>query len=48
MAFWVLWDVVPDVAVHDDAAFVRQLIGEIQPLVSGIQVNIVVDHNYSE
>ncbi len=41
-------DVVPDVAVHDDAAFVRQLIGEIQPMVPGIQVNIIVDHNYSE
>ena len=41
-------DVVPDVTVHDDDVFVRQLTHEIQPLVPGIQVAIVVDHNYSE
>jgi len=41
-------DVVPDVSVHDDAALVRQLIAEIQPLAPGMQVGIVVDHNYSE
>ena len=41
-------DVVPDVTVHDDAAFVRQLLTEIQPLVPETQVDIIVDHNYSE
>jgi cation diffusion facilitator family transporter len=41
-------DVVPDVAVHDDAAFVSQLKSEIQPLVPGMQVDIIVDHNYTE
>ena len=41
-------DVVPDVSVHDDAALVRLLIAEIQPLAPGMQVGIVVDHNYSE
>ncbi len=41
-------DVVPDLSVHDDAALVRQLTNEIQPLVPGMQVVIVVDHNYSE
>ncbi len=41
-------DVVPDVAVHDDAAFVNQLKSEIQPLVPGMQVDIIVDHNYTE
>ena len=41
-------DVVPDVAVHDDDVFIRQLTHEIQLLVPGIQVAIVVDHNYSE
>ena len=41
-------DVVPDVTVHDDVAFVRQLLSDIQPLVPGIQVDIIVDHNYSE
>jgi cation diffusion facilitator family transporter len=41
-------DVVPDISVHDEAAFVHQLIAELQPLVPDMQVVIVVDHNYSE
>lgn len=41
-------DVVPDISVHDDAALVSSLTHEIQPLVPGKQVIIVVDHNYSE
>ena len=41
-------DVVPDISVHDDAALTRQLISEIQPMVPGMQVQIIVDHNYSE
>lgn len=41
-------DVVPDISVHDDSAFVSQLTNEIQPLVPGTNVVIVVDHNYSE
>ena len=41
-------DVVPDISVHDDAAFSSQLSSEIQPFVPGMQVVIVVDHNYSE
>ena len=41
-------DVVPDISVHDEAAFVRQLIAELQPLVPDKQVVIIVDHNYSE
>lgn len=41
-------DVVPDVSVHDDIAFVNQLTNEIKPLVPGANVVIVVDHNYSE
>ena len=41
-------DVVPEISVHDDAALVRQLTSEIQPLVPDLQVVIVVDHNYSE
>ena len=39
---------VPDISVHDEAAFVAKLTSEIQPLVPDIQVVIVVDHNYSE
>lgn len=41
-------DVVPNISVHDDAALISQLTGEIQPLVPDMQVVIVVDHNYSE
>ena len=41
-------DIVPDISVHNDAALVSQLTGEIQPLVPDMQVVIVVDHNYTE
>ena len=41
-------DVVPEITVHDDAALIDQLTNEIQPLVPGMKVVIVVDHNYSE
>jgi cation diffusion facilitator family transporter len=41
-------DVIPDISVHDEAAFVAQLTTEIQPLVPDAQVVIVVDHNYIE
>ena len=41
-------DVVPDISIHDDKAFVSHLIDEIQPLVPGIHLEIVIDQNYSE
>ena len=41
-------DVVPDISVHDDNAFVSQLTSEIQSLVPETQIVVVVDHNYSE
>ena len=41
-------DVVPDISVHDEAAFVNKLTSEIQPIVPDMQVVIVIDHNYSE
>ena len=41
-------DVVPDITVHDEAAFVAKLTSEIQPFAPDLQVVIVVDHNYSE
>ena len=40
-------DVVPDIAVHDEKALVSQLISDIQPLVPGVHLDIIVDHNYS-
>ena len=41
-------DIVPDITVRDEAALIRQLTEELQPLVPGRQVVIVVDHNYGE
>ena len=41
-------DVVPDISVHDDAALIARLTGELQPLAPGDEISIVVDHNYSE
>ena len=41
-------DVVPDITVHDDAAFIQELKSELQPLAPDDKVSIVIDHNYSE
>ncbi len=41
-------DVVPDITIHDDAAFIQELVNELQPLVPDDKVSIVIDHNYSE
>ena len=41
-------DVVPDITVHDETTLVAQITSEIQPLAPGMQVTVVVDHNYSE
>lgn len=41
-------DVVPDISVHDDAAFRLQLKEELQSLLPDLQVVLVIDHNYSE
>ena len=42
------FDIIPDYSVHDEEALVNQLKEEIKPLVPGMDVTIVVDHNYSE
>ena len=41
-------DIVPDISVHDDAALSARLVAELQPLVPGEAISIVIDHNYSE
>ena len=41
-------DVVPDISVRDDAALVRTLAADLQPLAPERQIIIVIDHNYSE
>lgn len=41
-------EMMPDISVHDEAAFVCQLTTELQPLVPDTKVVVVVDHNYAE
>ena len=41
-------DVVPDDSIHEDAALIGKLTSQIQPLAPGLQISIVVDHNYCE
>lgn len=41
-------DIVPDLTIHDDAAFIQELIAEVQPLIPDDHLSIVIDHNYSE
>jgi cation diffusion facilitator family transporter len=41
-------DVVPDISIRDEEKLVRTLTTELQPLAPGVQIIIVVDHNYSE
>ena len=41
-------DVVPDISVSDEKAFISRLTNEIQPLVPDTKVIIVIDHNYTE
>jgi len=41
-------DVIPDFSVHDDVAFIQELVDEIQPLLPDDKITIVIDHNYSE
>ncbi len=41
-------DVVPDISIHDDAALINKLTKQIKPLAPGLELTVVVDHNYSE
>ena len=41
-------DVVPDLSVHDEKAFCRELVAELKPLLPDMELSVVVDHNYSE
>ena len=41
-------DVVPDVAIHDEAQFVDKLEKELKALLPDINISIVIDYNYSE
>lgn len=40
-------DVVPDISVTDESAFAAMLTDELQRLIPGVQISIVIDHNYS-
>ena len=41
-------DVVPDLSVHDEAAFCRQLEDELKAALPHVDISIVIDHNYSD
>jgi len=41
-------DVVTDYSVTDDQAFIRHLTEQLTPVLSGRQVSIIIDHNYSD
>ena len=41
-------DVVPDMTVTDDEAFVNLLTEKLQPILKNTPITIVIDHNYSD
>ena len=41
-------DVVPDISIHDEAAFSRMLEEELKAILPNTNISIVIDHNYSE
>ena len=41
-------DIVPDLTVTDDHAFICRMKEKLQPLLPGREISIVIDHNYSE
>jgi cation diffusion facilitator family transporter len=41
-------DVVPDISVHNEQAFNRQLTEELKTVLPNMEISIVIDHNYSE
>ncbi len=41
-------DVVPDISVHNEAAFREKLEEELKAMLPNINITIVIDHNYSE
>ena len=41
-------DVVPDLTVTDDQAFVNSLTEKLQPILKDQQISIVIDHNYCD
>ena len=41
-------DVVPDISIHDEIAFSRQLEEELKAVLPDMNISIVIDHNYSD
>ena len=39
---------VPDISVHDERAFSRQLEEELKAVLPDVVVSVVIDHNYSD
>ena len=41
-------DVVPDMTVTDDQAFINLLTEKLKPILKDLQISIVIDHNYCD
>lgn len=41
-------DVVPDMTVTDDLAFINLLTEKLKPILKDLQISIVIDHNYCD
>ena len=41
-------DIVPDLTVRDEQGLRQLLADELKPLLPDVELNIVIDHNYSE
>lgn len=41
-------DVVPDITVSDDQAFINLLTDKLKPILKDTPITIVIDHNYTE
>ena len=41
-------DVVPDMSVTDDEAFIKNLLEQLGQVLPDQQISIVIDHNYSD
>ena len=41
-------DVVPDISVHDEEALQKELTEQLKSLLPGMEVTLIIDHNYSD
>nr|MCR5445480.1 cation transporter [Bacteroidales bacterium] len=41
-------DVVPDISIHDEKGFCKQLTDMLSSVLPNVEISIVIDHNYSD